>query len=773
MGCTSGSNTNEVIQPKIQPVQEVNIVFRLSTGEEYNIQAKENEKFQTVLNKFIEEHQEINNKTINALYNNNKVDVYKTVSENNIQENNLILLNIEELNEEPEQESDYEEDTKIEYNPENVIWIDENVDNFENTGYLRELNFLGYNVKTFKNVDDGLEYVKAIKFESTKIIISGRLYVKFIRKFIDNMNEIFVIPKIIIFTLHKDLFIKYNKPNENIINHPFFNYGGIRIVISDIIRFLKDEISQNKVKRDKPTKIENSEVFFENRVKMKDNAKLTFEHIDSNQKLALPLFYKALIEKAPTDNIENYTELLYKKYADNSGKLKELLTPIKTMSDIPIELLCKYYARIYTIESDFYRDINRDLREKQEKKFEYLPFIKVLYEGVKLQALSIANNSELYRGSIISLTEINVIKKCLADKKPTLPDVIVFSKSFLSFSKKRSIAEGFIRSSNELPNYYKILYILESDENIDYTSSTHSDLENISYYDNEKEVLFFPFSPFEIKGIQEIEDENRYEVRLLYLGKYLKEIEKDVNIIDIENDILDSEFKKQIIDLGLIPENKIKNTKQIFIDFKKFKDNVENKGFKKFEVKDVEIPPPDDIEIQPPSDLFESYNPEIRFKTEKPKTNILTRSYNRTNSFIKNELNQSQVLKKKKTIKYDESFSITKIQEEKYELKVVNINLPNFLNEYLIPIWFEKDKFIRFKAEGKYRISENTEFHDSLGNPSSMKYNYGAVIARIGSGEPFMIPSKDFIYSTNVEGPLYLKLINQKGNLKLIFMMEN
>ena len=211
MGCTSGSNTNEVIQPKIQPVQEVNIVFRLSTGEEYNIQAKENEKFQTVLNKFIEEHQEINNKTINALYNNNKVDVHKTVSENNIQENNLILLNIEELNEEPEQESDYEEDTKIEYNPENVIWIDENVDNFENTGYLRELNFLGYNVKTFKNVDDGLEYVKTIKFESTKIIISGRLYVKFIRKFIDNMNEIFVIPKIIIFTLHKDLFIKYNK----------------------------------------------------------------------------------------------------------------------------------------------------------------------------------------------------------------------------------------------------------------------------------------------------------------------------------------------------------------------------------------------------------------------------------------------------------------------------------------------------------------------------------------------------------------------------------
>ena len=765
MGCTNGSNTNENIHPNIQPVQEVNIVFKLSSGEEYNIQAKENEKFQTVLHKFIEEHQEINNKTINALYNNNKVDLFKTVSENNIQANNLILLNIEEP-ENPLQKSYDYEDLSMKYNPENVIWIDENVDNFENTGYLKGLNSLGYNVNTFKNVDDGLEFVKTIKFESTKIIISGRLYVKFIRKFIDDMNEIFVIPKIIIFTLHKDLFIKYNKPNEDIINHPFFSYGGIRVVINDIVQFLKDEITQNRVKKDKPTKFENTEEFYENRIKMKDNAKLTFEHIDSNQKLALPLFYKALIEKAPTDNIENYTQLLYTKYADASLKIKELLNPIKTMEDIPIELLSKYYARIYTIDSDFYRDINRELREKQAKKYEYLPFIKVLYDGVKLQALSIANDTELYRGSIISNLEIELIRKCLADKKPNLPGVIVFSKSFLSFSKERSVAEGFLSKSKELPDFYKILYILEKDENTDYASSTHSDLEDISYYNNEKEVLFFPFSPFEIKGIQEFKEENRYEVRLLYLGKYLKEIEKDFNLIDKENDIPDSEFKKQIIDLGLIPENKIKNTKQIFIDFKNFKDSVENKGFKKFKVKDVELPPPNIIEIAPPQNLFESYNEVISSKAEKYKTNILTRSYNRSNSFNKNELSESQVIKNKKTLKFDESFSITKIEDEKYEIKVININLPNFLSEYLIPIWFEQDKYIKFKAEGKYRINENSAYHDSLGMPSTKKFNYGAVIARIGSGEPFVLPSKEFIYLTKTDGPLYLK-INLPKNMKI------
>jgi len=133
MGCTSGTNEKKDNQPNKPPIQEVNFVFQLSTGGEYNIQAKENEQFQTVLDKFIEDHQEINNKTVNLLYNNNKIDLYKSVSENNIQNNNLILLNIEpepKSDNEAEPEHDNESDTIIQYIPENVIWIDENVDNF-------------------------------------------------------------------------------------------------------------------------------------------------------------------------------------------------------------------------------------------------------------------------------------------------------------------------------------------------------------------------------------------------------------------------------------------------------------------------------------------------------------------------------------------------------------------------------------------------------------------------------------------------------------------
>ena len=70
-----------------------------------------------------------------------------------------------------------------------------------------------------------------------------------------------------------------------------------------------------------------------------------------------------------------------------------------------------------------------------------------------------------------------------------------------------------------------------------------NNLENIS---NEKEILFFPFSSFKIKDIKKKKKEKEiiYEIKLLYLDKYLKDIKKDENIINKENDIPNSEFRK-------------------------------------------------------------------------------------------------------------------------------------------------------------------------------------------------------------------------------------
>ena len=159
------------------------------------------------------------------------------------------------------------------------------------------------------------------------------------------------------------------------------------------------------------------------------------------------MFYQYLIDSVSTNNIEKCTEYIYNKYNTNE-EIKNLLYPIKNIPEIPIELLSKYYAKLYTIECQFYVDINRELREKQRKK--YLSYIKLLYEGVRLESLPITSNNEiLYRGSKISNDEVIKIKKYLKNKIKDLPGAIVFSRSFLSFTKDKKIAEGFLNNTND------------------------------------------------------------------------------------------------------------------------------------------------------------------------------------------------------------------------------------------------------------------------------------------------------------------------------------
>jgi hypothetical protein len=94
------------------------------------------------------------------------------------------------------------------------------------------------------------------------------------------------------------------------------------------------------------------------------------------------------------------------------------------------------------------------------------------------------------------------------------------------------------------------------------------------------------------------------------------------------------------------------------------------------------------------------------------------------------------------------------------KIYVININAAFFLKEYLIPIWFIKDTFIKFSTNGKWRLSEKYEYTDSAGLPTSntIDFNYGALVGRIGGGPSFAILPNDFTYVTKTEGPLYLRI---------------
>ena len=358
--------------------------------------------------------------------------------------------------------------------------------------------------------------------------------------------------------------MEINKDYLNIENK-FYNLGGFATRFYEVKKFLENEIEN----------ISENETFTEETNKL-DEVQYTFEYIDCKEKLMLPLFFKALIENVSNENMENYTNYIYNAYSLNNNKLKIFLKQIISISNIPVEILSKYFARLYTFNSDFYKNLNKDLGVN--KKDKHLPYIKTLYQGVKLKSLPLASNNILYRGAKISYEEINKIKEYIKNKIKDLPSSIVFSKSFLSFLKEKIIALRFLNQFHEDKNLSKVLFILEKDDNIGYNLSTHGDIENISCFPEEKEVLFFPFSSFEIKDINEINIGNKklYVIKLLYLGKYLKDIESDKNLVINENKLPDSEFKRQLSDFALIRKEKIENInkKILYEEYKHYEKEI-------------------------------------------------------------------------------------------------------------------------------------------------------------------------------------------------------
>ena len=212
-----------------------------------------------------------------------------------------------------------------------VVWIDENLDSEENKKYTKELNSFGsLIVRLFKNLDKAIEYLKYIEFQETKIILNGELYHKFVKKFEENIIDKCVAPKIIILTSNKEIFIENNK---DYLNNEFFNFGGIVDNFQEVIKFLKDESKLIQLNNE-------------------DDIQLTFEFIDEKEKLLLPLFFKTLIDNISKNKMDKYTSSLYDEFSKNE-KIKNLLGSIKSIPDIPIEILSKYYADYIQLKVTF------------------------------------------------------------------------------------------------------------------------------------------------------------------------------------------------------------------------------------------------------------------------------------------------------------------------------------------------------------------------------------------------------------------------------------
>ena len=92
------------------------------------------------------------------------------------------------------------------------------------------------NVSLFDSIDDILYRIKLIEFELTYIIVSSTIIRQFINELKKIENEISISPKIIVY--NSDFIINF----DDIINDPFYNYGGVAFNISEIKTIINKKI---------------------------------------------------------------------------------------------------------------------------------------------------------------------------------------------------------------------------------------------------------------------------------------------------------------------------------------------------------------------------------------------------------------------------------------------------------------------------------------------------------------------------------------------------
>ena len=335
------------------------------------------------------------------------------------------------------------------------------------------------------------------------------------------------------------IFTSYRKTNiikQNIIN---LNYKllDINLIFTDFESIKKNLKYKTEYIPNHITKLN-----FEN------DDSFCFEYITESNGLILPLYYRDYIDYPTKNIILNFNKFMLDKYS-GVDELKVLIEQLILNIDIPCEILIKYWLHLYTLESDFYKEMNYCLKNNIFEE-NYDTYIKVLYTGLLKKYILPFTESVLYRGSIIGKTELEFINNSLKNKISGLPGCICYSKGFLSFTSVIDVAYAFMvpdPKKDNKDNKEYVLYEIQKGNKIYEENASNTNVEKIAKYD-EKETLFFPFSSFEINQIEEREYKNKkyYHIFLSYLGKYKEKVDKTEKIP--ETDFAKRIMKTEVLD---------------------------------------------------------------------------------------------------------------------------------------------------------------------------------------------------------------------------------
>ena len=381
-----------------------------------------------------------------------------------------------------------------------VIWIDKSVYNNENQGYKKIMeNKYGLFVREYDDAQQGIEAIKDTEtYKPIFIITSGSIYPEFYKFFKAAVTYIKNLPVQIIFTSSRTNFLNQHK-NDEIGKQigKFYNLGGVTDLFGQVEDFIQKTNKKLKEYRvNCPYSYKRAQDF---------RGLQTFTYLNNNESLSLPSFFKEILNH----KLVGYQEIavLVNFMLTNFGneKICQLIKGMILFNDIPEPILSKFFARAYTLESAFYGIMNQNLMKKNYKV--YSTYIKLLYKGIRNNSYRPKTDSDLYRGTKLEKFEIKKLQDILKNKNSYKDVPIIYSTSFLSFSTDDKIAEKLGERRESSPENNTVIIKLNALDvrYEDQIMKTNAFLNQISAFHNENEVLFFPFSSFELVDVKELD----------------------------------------------------------------------------------------------------------------------------------------------------------------------------------------------------------------------------------------------------------------------------
>ncbi|CAF2060352.1 unnamed protein product [Rotaria magnacalcarata] len=348
-----------------------------------------------------------------------------------------------------------------------IFWLDASVNNEENIKAQKKLRSIVNQLRTFIDPEEFLDGVRFIQQgDLTILIVSGQMG----RIVVPEMQKLAQISSIYVYCFDKEANLQWSQP-----------YKKVKAVCTKL-----DELI-DIIRVDQKNRGRNEEALAVN-ILDRSSTELNGDFLHSQ------LLIDVLIRMTPSQQDENeLLALLKKEYKSNEDELK-------LVNEFYMAYESSKAISWYTRESFLYRVMNKALRVRNvELIFLFRTVIRDLYE--QLLAHQCQKRVTAYRGQVLSIVEYKKLEKSCGS--------IISLNSFLSTSLNRKIAERFVRQNMHLcasGDHVVVIFEIEADPAVVRMQNGNNrrpsaQIDELSYYEEESEVLFMLGSIFQLNEI--------------------------------------------------------------------------------------------------------------------------------------------------------------------------------------------------------------------------------------------------------------------------------